>query len=788
MIRLLIVALLTCSCFAQTQSPSAPETKPGTRTDAKNLFRNVVNDQKPIWTAPAHLKWRDATWLVPIAGVTGVLIATDHDVAQTIARHPRFESQASTLSNAGLAAFGAATAGFYLWGRSSNDPHRRETGLLSAEAIADTLAVTEVVKYATRRERPFENTQGRFYRDDASFPSGHAALSFAAASVIAHEYPGAGTQLLAYGTAAGVAVSRMIAQKHFTSDVFIGGTLGYLIGRSVYRARHDHELPGAAWGTFEPDPDQQTVPTGASAFVPIDSWVYPAFDRLFAAGYVQSNLLGLRPWTRRECARLTEEAQEYLETDQPGSEAAIVRDLAGEFAAELAADAHPQASIDSIYFRSTSIVGQPVSDSFHFGQTITNDYGRPYGEGWNGIIGVTASASAGPVVIYLRGEGERSAATPGISPATARAIDASDFLPLGTYSTSGTPSALRLRPLEAYIAYGFHDWQLTAGTQSLWLGPSVGGPMLFSNNAAPMPMLRISRTSPAELPSLLRWMGPVRTEFFIGRLTGQRFIGSLTGFLGPNLPKQPFIAGQKLSFKPTANLEIGVSMTALLGGPGQPLTAKNLARGLFTGASISPVSASDPSDRRSGIDFTYRIPHLRDRVIFYTDAFADDWISPLANPRRAAMQPGIYLPKVPAVNKLDLRLEAAYTDVPSVRDVGFFYFNARFNSGYTNAGNLIGNAVGREGRSITASSTYWFAPRRSLQFGFRNFITDREFLGGGSIQDASSRADVALTPQLSLQAVLQYERWSFPLLAPRPKTDVVASVQLTFRPRNWKTR
>ena len=47
-----------------------------------------------------------------------------------------------------------------------------------------------------------------------------------------------------------------------------------------------------------------------SPYVPLDSWVYPAFDRLIARGRIQTAYVGLRPWTRLECARLLQEAEE----------------------------------------------------------------------------------------------------------------------------------------------------------------------------------------------------------------------------------------------------------------------------------------------------------------------------------------------------------------------------------------------------------------------------------------------------------------------------------------------
>ena len=64
--------------------------------------------------------------------------------------------------------------------------------------------------------------------------------------------------------------------------------------------------------------DTSGVPDGASTYVPIDSWVYPALEGLAAQGYVQTAFSSLRPWTRNECARLTEEAEDQL-IDRPAA-------------------------------------------------------------------------------------------------------------------------------------------------------------------------------------------------------------------------------------------------------------------------------------------------------------------------------------------------------------------------------------------------------------------------------------------------------------------------------------
>src|ERR1700733_10150218 len=77
-----------------------------------------------------------------------------------------------------------------------------------------------------------------------------------------------------------------------------------------------------------------------STYIPIESWIYPAIERLALAGYIQTAFAGLRPWTRMESARLVEEAQEQQidhQNDLDSGEGVdeqmnkLIRELANEF-------------------------------------------------------------------------------------------------------------------------------------------------------------------------------------------------------------------------------------------------------------------------------------------------------------------------------------------------------------------------------------------------------------------------------------------------------------------------
>jgi hypothetical protein len=540
---------------------------------------------------------------------------------------------------------------------------------------------------------------------------------------------------------------------------------------------------------------QRSAKNMASTYVPLDSWVYPAFDRLAALGYIQTDFVSLRPWTRMECARLLEEASDRVGDGESDSEATtLYKNLTTEFALELRREdgaANLGIQIESIYTQAVDISGQPLTDGYHFAQTIVNNFGRPYGEGANLYSGAAVRAQAGWFALYVRGEYQRSGDVAPLSPAAQNAISQADFTPT---AAQGPPSNVsRFQLLDAYASVVFKNNQLSFGKQSLWWGPDFGGPMLYSDNAAPITMLRYDRVSPFKLPSFLGVLGPMRLQFFIGQLSGQQFVNipipgqpgltHVIGQSGVSLSPQPYIHGLKVSMNPTRNLELSVSRTVIFGGPGFPVTLGSFWHS-FVATGNSTSVGNDPGDRRVAFDFKYRIPGIRDWLTLYCDSFTDDEAFPVAYPTHSAWSPGIYLPKLPYLHKVDFRAEGAVT--PDRLFPGFFYFNNHFLSGYTNDGELMGSWIGREGSGFQLWSTYWLSARTTVQANYRNMWVDHSFLQGGSVQDFGVTANVALSSELTLKTSAQYERWRFPLLAAGTVSNVTTSLQLSYSPK-WGT-
>jgi membrane-associated phospholipid phosphatase len=770
----------------------------------RNLIPNLLSDQKTFWTRPARPAATDVHWLIPLVASTSFLIGNDVAIENKLPRNWDFIRHSRDFSNLGAASLVGAAGTMYFWGRLRNNDHARETGWLGGEALLSSFLDASILKLSAGRTRPLQGKgkgKGEFWQEGSSFPSEHATAAWSVASVIAHEHPGFLTQLLAYGTAAGVSATRVTGRKHFAADAFIGSALGWYMGRQVYRAHHDAELGGASSGTsFNDGAEQRRNPENmGSPYVPLDSWVYPAFDRLAALGLVRSGLAGMRPWTRWECARLWNEASEAAGEDNPHLSdssqllAALRREFASEFDEGGTGGNNLRFRVESVYTRVTGISGPPLSRSYDFGQTILNDFGRPFAEGANNVTGLSGWASAGPLAVYARGEYQYAPSSPALPQEARQLISTLDFgVPVPP--NSPTPAVNHFQLLDAYVAINLDNWQLSFGKQSLWWGPSQGGPMMFSDNAVPVTMLRLDRASPFKLPSILGLLGPLRTQVILGQLSGQEFVyGVSTGLIGQwgtALNPQPFIDGVKLSFKPTPNFEFGVSKTTLVGGPGMPFTIHKFLQSMFSiqGKNGQYGTSADAGDRRSALDFSYKVLGLRNWLTFYGDAFTEDEFSPLGYPRKSVYQGGIYLPRLPKIPKLDLRIEGGATSPPDFSSCnGCFYSNGRFLSGFTNQGNIMGSWLGRGAQGEQLWSTYWLSAKNKIQFNYRQRKTDSQFIaGGGTVNDATVKADLWLNARAELSGSVQYEAWNFPVLAPRPQSNVTTSVQFTFWPHAGK--
>ena len=261
----LVFALMTVSsALAQTSSSDPAQPQPPTEVVAepspqaakpspeRQFLKNLLRDQRAIWTSPLHIKEGTPWRMIFIGGVSTALLLTDEHTAERLGDNESRLNISSNVSRAGSWYGMAAVSGaFYLVGRAAHSDKARETGVLSAEALINGIVVGQALKAITQRKRPLEQPhEAQFFNGGSAFPSGHSINAWAVATVVAHEYDNLPAQLTAYGLAGLVSVSRFTGRRHYLSDIFVGGAIGYGIGRYVYRAHHDTALDADAghWG------------------------------------------------------------------------------------------------------------------------------------------------------------------------------------------------------------------------------------------------------------------------------------------------------------------------------------------------------------------------------------------------------------------------------------------------------------------------------------------------------------------------------------------------------------
>jgi hypothetical protein len=580
------------------------------------------------------------------------------------------------------------------------------------------------------------------------------------------------------------------------------------------------QSPGAGIHGGPAEPSSNCEPSRlGSPFIPVDNWIYPAVWRLHALGYLDDVYLGVRPWTRAGVWRMMQEVDARLENVGSGSTGitAEARAIYDSIAYELLPDvegpcrsARGEARIESVYSASRMMSGTPLRDSFHLGATVINDYGRPYENGYNNFSGISGYATAGRFTLYARGEFQGVPSATGYPTALAQTLSTTVDLitpfinpvtnlpyPQATIPMGPVVTVTQARFLEAYVSGQVLSHVISFGKMDEWLGPAQGGSFAYSNNAEDIYAFRINRTEPLHVPLLSRLTGPFRYEFLVGSLRGHTLVPDPAYQAHPSLqnpnviaPGNPWIHLEKVSFKPTLNVEFGFERTALFGGKGHsPVNLHTFLKSFFSvtaGTLAEKISRDDPGARFGSFDVSYRLPFVRNWLTFYADGEVHDDISPIDAPRRAAWRPGLYLTRMPGLPKLDVRLEAAMTDPSISNSTGgkFMYWEYIEKQGYTNQGQLFGDWIGREDKGGQAWITYHLSGNEWLQLSARNQKAAKDFIPGGTtLDDIGLQTVKRLGRDIEVNGSFAYERWNAPVYLKGRQTVTTTNIQITWYPQ-----
>lgn len=381
-------------------------------------------------------------------------------------------------------------------------------------------------------------------------------------------------------------------------------------------------------------------------YVALDSPIYQELDTLDGLGVLDTYLSELKPISRVEAARLTLEAQRNLYGSERSDPLAgsLIRVLRSQLSEEIA------------WFENDAEDGQPtmvhpverveVSYVFSRGQTrrmvnnytliqadeatplLPNNDDLPTSSGSNEVARWSGWAGFGG---FLTAYGEGALAGP---------------------LTQAPANTNRARLMRGELVASFGNVAVSAGEQEMAWGPGYFGSLSQGANARPFRALRVQNIHPTLLSGFLRYLGPFRGQFFLGRLDHGRTFAN------------PWISGQIVSFKPLPTFELGMTHVIMFGGLSNDNYGFSGFIGRMTGFNTGNPAGGNTNSRGS-IYFKFRFPSLRDMVV-YQEVLGEDNLTrevPIVGrllPFLArSYQGGVYLPRLTADGLTTARFEYA---------------------------------------------------------------------------------------------------------------------------------
>lgn len=255
LLLLLLLGQVGAGSLPAASSQDVPIGQPTPAPQKTGLFRELWQDEKEIWSSPFHMKGGQFLIVGAVLAAAGLAITQDEQIAEDIIqyhnRHNWLHVASKNYTTLGGLGAWAIAGGFLAEGLLAGDSKAKDTGLMALEAMAHTSLLAGFSKYAFGRQRPFvENGSDRWLglwgmakyigtsraNDFTSFFSGHTAVAFSLATVISEQYRNRRwVPWICYTLAGLEGISRMVEYRHWFSDVLIGATVGFAIGKLVVR-------------------------------------------------------------------------------------------------------------------------------------------------------------------------------------------------------------------------------------------------------------------------------------------------------------------------------------------------------------------------------------------------------------------------------------------------------------------------------------------------------------------------------------------------------------------------
>ncbi len=424
----------------------------------------------------------------------------------------------------------------------------------------------------------------------------------------------------------------------------------------------------------------------------LDDSIYRFLDRLEAAGLSVKYIAGISPVSRSEIARILIEAEETarkrpgLSSDSMDEEIRYYMRKYGFSVAARGGFGPPARADFSLLYGN---IGQPRNtakpevfftpcDSISIRTTALDGafpreglQGRRVEDGVQEFSGISCNAR---LVSFL-------------------CFHAAPEIRLGHDHDPGE-NAFDVEWRDTYVKLSVLGLELEAGWQNLRWGPGRHDGVILTRNAAPLPLVRITPTSPFRLPWIFSLIGDIKFDLFVSRLEKDRHI------------PRPFFAGLKVSFRPLPWIELGTVRTVMFGGDGRPPVDADMLWKIWWGRYDNPHGGEeDLSNQLAGFDGSIRINLFGVGFNVYGEAVGEDETNMF--PYKWSTVLGILITGLPPGKSFDFRLEWAHTHRVA-------YAHGTYRTGYRYRGMPLGHHVGRDGRDIYAEIAFRPAAAVSL--------------------------------------------------------------------------
>lgn len=396
--------------------------------------------------------------------------------------------------------------------------------------------------------------------------------------------------------------------------------------------------------------------------IPVQDPVYRDIDRLIALRLVEVGLHGQRPYSRREFARLTRDAQASVSTRQVSlATRRIVERLAGRFARDVAELTRSEP------FRRHWRVG-----SFYEAAWLSSRP-REIPDDFIGMIDATIDPILGGRAGRAYDQDHNLAAE------TRAELHLADKLSLTLHPRWNLTQAWTWHA--ASVTGAIRNVTIEAGRQPIVWGQGMEGGLIFSSSGRPLDMLRISTDLPFR-GWFIKGTSPMRGSIVVADLGPRQHF--------PN----SYLIAYKLSGHPFTNrVELAATVMAVQGGRGAPPgTFKDHVMDLIP--VLKYTMKDNPaqfSNKMAGWEYRLRLPELSGLQLYAEHAFED------MDPRRwksTFWEDGGH---ILGFSFADLGPDGALSTAAEFHHTGLrFYKHGVFHSGMTFNGTLFGDPLGNQ--------------------------------------------------------------------------------------------